>query len=279
MSEKRRQPVARLLFGLFILLVIGALWSTNEVRPGNFVMEVPVFTHWQALETDWLYAFLMLFTIAFPLARSFEPRLDYRRKWRFLLPGGLVIAAIFIGWDIWFTKVGVWGFNDAYLTGFRPLGLPWEEWTFFIFVPFSCVFIHEALCFYIKRDLLAPVQQGLTILLAVLFFAIGVLKWESLYTSTTFLLCGFFNVYHLLFLKDQPRGRFYLSYLVSFLPFLLVNGALTGGFTHAPVVYYNPEEFFGVRIVSIPVDDAAYGYLLLMSNFTCYHYFKGRKPA
>lgn len=278
MSEKRSQPGARLLFGLLVLLVIGALWSTHQVGQARFVIEVSVIAHWPALETRWLYALLMIFTIFFPLMRSFEPRLNYYKKWRYLLPGSLVIAAVFIGWDIWFTKVGVWGFNDTYLTGFRLGGLPWEEWTFFLFVPFSCVFIHEALCYYIRKDWLASIQQGLTLLLAIFFFAVGVLKWESLYTSTTFLLCGFFNVYHLLFLKDQPRGRFYLSYLVSFLPFLLVNGALTGGFTQAPVVYYNPEEFFGVRIFSIPVDDAAYGYLLLMSNFSCYEYFKRRKP-
>ena len=260
------------------LLTIGMLWGTNEVRNDHFVFEVKKVASWGFFETPFLYAILLLFTISFPLVRSFEHRLRYYTKWKYIVPGNLLIAAVFIGWDVWFTKIGVWGFNQDYLTGAHFLGLPWEEWMFFIIVPFSCIFIYEAVLYYIKKDVLAPAEKGITLVLAVVFFAVGFVKWGSIYTSTTFLLCGFFNLYHFFFVKNQPRGRFYVAYLFSFLPFLLVNGVLTGGFTQQPVVYYNPDEFFGLRIVSIPVDDAAYGYLLLMANFSLYEYFKN-KPA
>ena len=279
LSRKNTTLAGRALLIAAALLTLGILWATNEVQPENFIFDVKKAAHWRFLETPWLYALLLLFTLSFPFVRSFEHRLRYYQKWKYILPGNLIIAAIFIVWDVWFTKIGVWGFNDTYLTGLRFLGLPWEEWMFFIIVPFACVFIYEAVLYYFKKDILAPVERPLTLVLALFFFAIGFVKWANIYTATTFLLCGFFNLYHFFFVKNQHRGRFYLAYLFSILPFLLVNGALTGGFTEAPVVYYNPDEYFGLRIVSIPVDDAAYGYLLLMANFSCYAYFKGRGSA
>jgi len=39
-------------------------------------------------------------------------------------------AVFFIIWDVWFTKEGVWWFNDYYLIGIRFLGLPVEELIF-----------------------------------------------------------------------------------------------------------------------------------------------------
>ena len=47
---------------------------------------------------------------------------------------------------------------------------------------------------------------------------------------------------------------FLLAYLVSFLPFILINGALTGSFTKSPVVNYNPDEIIGLRIFTIPIE-------------------------
>lgn len=261
---------------LSAMATVAILWATNHVEPDYLVYEVKKVAQWGFLETHYLYLYILLFTISFPLTNSFEWRLRFYKKWKYLLPGNLAITAAFIAWDAYFTRLGVWGFNDTYLTGLRLLGLPWEEWMFFIMVPFSCVFIYESVLFYFKKDIFAKSEKGITLALMFLFFGVGLLKWEHIYTSTSFLLCGFFNLYHFLFVKNQSRGYFYLAYLFSFLPFLLVNGLLTGGFTENPVVVYNPDEFFGLRIVSIPVDDAAYGYLLLMANFSAYQYFKGR---
>ncbi len=262
---------------LSALATVAILWANNEVKPNNLVYEVKKVALWGFLETSWLYALVLLFTISFPLANSFGSRYRYYKKWKYLLPGNLVIMALFIAWDAWFTHIGVWGFNKTYLTGPRLIGLPWEEWMFFIAVPFSCVFIYESVLLYFKKDIFAKIEKGITLTLMFFFFVVGLWKWDNIYTSTSFLLCGFFNLYHFLFVKNQNRGRFYLTYLFCLIPFLFVNGLLTGGFTENPVVVYNPEEFFGWRLASIPVDDAAYGYLLLMANFSAYQYFMDKK--
>jgi len=52
--------------------------------------------------------------------------------------------------------------------------------------------------------------------------------------------------------------------LVCLLPFLIVNGLLTGSATTLPVVWYNPAEFSGWRIITIPVEDLFYNFDLLV---------------
>jgi lycopene cyclase domain-containing protein len=262
------------LIGLSALLTIALLWTGTSVVPDQFLMAVPALRHLPQLETPFLYALLLGFTLFFPLVRSFEPRLAYFRKWRYLWPGNLAIGLVFIAWDAWFTRVGVWGFNDTYLTGARLWGLPWEEWMFFAIVPFSCVFIFEAHNYYVRREWPAWLTRALTATLAMVFLVVGIAYWQHLYTATTFLLCFFFQLFLLLFPRNLPIGRFYAAYLLSLLPFLLVNGALTGAFTEEPVVFYNPDEYLGIRILTIPLDDAVYGYLLLMSNYYWYAWRK-----
>jgi len=256
------------------LLTIAVNWAMSDVQPDQLVYEVPKLAEWPLFETNWLYAGLLLFTIAFPMGASFDARFSYFKKWRHLLPGLLLIGAAFIAWDVYFTKVGVWGFNDPYLTGTRWAGLPWEEWMFFICVPFSCVFILESVRYFSGRKTLEAKGRSITIVLTLIFFAIGLVFWGRIYTSTTFLLCGFFNLYLVFFEKNARLGHYYLAYLFCLIPFFLENGVLTGALTNQPVVVYNPAEFMGLRLVTIPAEDAAYGYLLIMCNFLAFDRFR-----
>jgi lycopene cyclase domain-containing protein len=71
-------------------------------------------------------------------------------------------------------------------------------------------------------------------------------------------------------------GRFYLGYVVSLIPFLMVNGLLTGSFLEEPIVWYNDAENLGLRIGTIPVEDSVYMLLLLMMNTTIYEWLKAK---
>lgn len=258
-------------WGLALLTVglVALQWATDEVT-GGLLTEVPKVRLFPWLETRYTYLLLHLFTVIPVLSLSFDRRVAYYRSWRLLFPAILPVAVIFILWDVFFTVSGVWGFNDRYLTGWRILHLPVEEWLFFLTVPFACVFIYECLNYYIKKDLLKAVEPFLTPLLIVLFLAIGGACFSQRYTATTFLLTGGFLLYHYLFLDGRYRSRFYLAYAVSWLPFLLVNGVLTGGYTQEPVVLYNPGEYLGIRVTSIPLDDSIYSFLLLLGVITLY---------
>lgn len=277
MTSQKSTAAQRILKGVLVLLplfLVGLQWLQEPVRTDNFLLQVPQVRLLPWLETRWAYFYLHALTFIPVFALSFDRNVHYYKKWRPLLPAIAIMAAIFILWDVGFTAWGVWGFNEAYFAGLTFLHLPVEEWLFFFIVPFACIFIYECLNFYIKKDLLAPLEKGITLVLILVFLVVGFLHWGRLYTSTTFLLAGFFVLYHFLFLDGRYRSRFYLAFLVSMLPFLLVNGVLTGGYTEQPIVIYNPEEYLGLRITSVPVDDAVYGFLLLFGVVTLYERFR-----
>lgn len=265
--------------GLVLLpvLLVAIQWLTDPVQVGNLQLEVPKVKLLPWLETPFTYFYLHIFTFVPVFLLSFDRRVHYYRKWKFLLPAVAIVGAVFILWDIFFTVKGVWGFNDRYLSGWRLLRLPVEEWLFFFTVPFACIFIYECLNYYVKRDLLASLEKVLTPLLIVIFLATGIVFWSHMYTATTFLLTGGFLLFHYWFVDGAYRSRFYFAYLVSWIPFLLVNGVLTGGYTQEPVVIYNPPEFLGIRITSVPLDDSVYSFLLLLGTVTVFE--AGRKNS
>lgn len=267
----------RLLYILIPIVLVAVQWITDSVLLNNLVLDVSKLRLLPFLETPKTYFYLHLFTFIPVFALSFDKNVHYYRKWKSLLPAIIVVGAIFIIWDIFFTAKGVWGFNEHYFLGIKLFHLPVEEWLFFFTVPFACVFIYECLNFYVKKDWFAPIEEPLTRVLIAACIFIGIWKWGHLYTSTTFLLTASFLTAVLYFGKSSLRSRFYMAYLVSFIPFLLVNGVLTGGFTNEPVVIYNPDEYFGIRLVSIPIDDAVYGFLLLFAIVALYEYFSERK--
>lgn len=216
------------------------------------------------------YLGLDLFTLSFPLARSFEPKLQYWRKWPGLFTGIAVMATVFIIWDAIFTANGVWGFNPRYLTGPTLFHLPIEEWLFFLVVPYSCVFIYEALRYYVRRDLLGPMARPLSIVLILVLLLVGALHIDRLYTAITFLCTAALLALHVFVLKSPYLGRFLLGYAVSLIPFFLVNGILTGWLLEEPIVWYNDAENLGIRLNTIPIEDSQYLLFFLLLTITFY---------
>lgn len=220
-----------------------------------------------------IYIGLILFTISYPLFKSFEEKIQYSSKWKFLFPGLLLSGAFFIVWDIWFTSIGIWKFNPDYVLGLFIGGLPIEEWLFFIVVPFSCVFIYEVMNYFVKRDVLANYSNIITIILIIVSSIIAVLYRDQLYTVVTFSLLAIFLLFHLIILKSSYLGRFYLAWLVCLIPFFIVNGVLTA----MPVLIYNDAENMGIRLYTIPLEDAFYGMLNVLQVVTVYEWLKNRK--
>jgi lycopene cyclase domain-containing protein len=206
---------------------------------------------------QYLYLGLDIFTISFPLLRSFEHRITFWKKW----PG------LFTGI---FTAHGVWGFNDRYLVGPRLFGMPIEEWLFFLVVPYACMFLYEVMRYYVKRDVLESVARPISITLIVVLAALGLLHLDKLYTSITFLGTAAYLAFVVFLLKPAWLGRFYVGYGISLIPFFLVNGLLTGSMLEEPIVWYNNAENLGIRMGTVPVEDSIYLLLLLLMITTFY---------
>ncbi len=217
-----------------------------------------------------LYLILDLFTLSIPLISSFDRRLSFYKKWKYLFAGVAITGAFFITWDVIFTYKGIWGFNDDYITGVNILGLPIEEWLFFIMIPYACVFVYEASRFFIKRDLSTKTTNRITLFLIIVLLITGILNIDKIYTSFTFIATSVFLLIQLFYLKGAYMGRFYIGYAINLIPFLLVNGILTGSFIKDQVVWYNNAENSGMRIGTIPVEDSIYLLLLLGMIITIY---------
>ena len=180
----------------------------------------------------------------------------------------LVTLGFFIVWDIYFTHLGVWGFNPRYLTGINIVNLPMEEWMFFIAIPYACVFTYEALNYLVRKDYFGPYARHISWALVTVLTITAIFNLERIYTSVTFILTSIFILLHLYVFRSNYLGRFYFSYLFIIIPFLIVNGILTGSFIEEQVVWYNDAENLGIRIFTIPVEDSVYGLLLIMMNVT-----------
>lgn len=216
-----------------------------------------------------LYLYLMLFTVSFPLARSFEPKVKYSSRWKSLFPAIMITAAFFIVWDVRFTKLGVWGFSNNYTANFRVLGLPLEEWSFFFVAPFASVFIYEVVVFFFPHVQSSKASALATASLGFMLVCISILNVDKAYTFWNLLFAGFLLIYIAL---DNPQwlGKFWIAYILHLIPFFMVNGILTGSLLEEPIVWYGQGHILGIRLGTVPVEDTIYSLLLLLLNVKLY---------
>ena len=218
------------------------------------------------------YLLVNFFSVIFPFFLSFERKVHFRQYWKYLLPATVFTAAVFLVWDHYFTAWGVWHFNPDYILGIYLAGLPVEEWMFFFTIPYACVFSYQVFNYYIPKDVLAPYINYINpVILAVLFIT-AFLNYDKAYT---FSACFFAGIYLsvLVYKKVKFLGKFYVSYAGSYIMFLLVNGILTA----LPVVIYNDAENLGIRMYTIPVEDSAYGLLMLVMNVSIMEFYYQKK--
>jgi lycopene cyclase domain-containing protein len=77
-------------------------------------------------------------------------------------------------------------------------------------------------------------------------------------------------------MKVQWLERFFTVWVPLQIPFLIVNGLLTGTGLQEPVVWYNDNENLGIRILTIPVEDTIYGFELMILTVFFYEIFKSK---
>jgi len=223
------------------------------------------------LEGRYTYLILMLISLAYPLAQSFEHRIRLVKKWKYIFPAIFFMNLLFIPWDIYFTHKGYWGFNEDYTTGVYLVNLPIEEWLFFIIVPYCCFFIYFVLDYFIPLGETKKWARPTSIILGLVLIFLGVNFYSKAYSVMAFGGAGVALLVVNLVRTPSWMGKFLLSYVVCLIPFLLVNGVLTA----KPVVWYNDIQNVGIRIslgsiARIPIEDSAYCLLMLIMSTYMY---------
>lgn len=215
---------------------------------------------------SYLYLLLNISSVFVPFVASFHPRLKFYKKWRYLIISMLITNVVFISWDVWFTKMGVWGFNPNYLIGYDILNLPIEEWMFFICIPYACVFMHYALLeLNPKFQLSKTLTSKITYILIIVFLLLVGFNFDKWYTLVNYGLALLLLVL-VYYYKPNLLSRFYISFLFMLIPFFIINGILTGAGIENEVVWYNNAENLGIRMYTIPFEDATYALTLILSN-------------
>jgi lycopene cyclase domain-containing protein len=227
------------------------------------------------LNNHYIYFLLLAASLAGPLALSFDKKVAFYKNWKYLFPAMIIPALLYIAWDIYFTSKGVWSFNEAYITGTKLYNLPLEEVLFFFIVPYCCVFIYACIRAYFPN--LVNKKSADLFLLALAFGLLitGVMYADKYYTSCTFILTAAFILIIYAarkFFKSFDAVSFLVSYAICLIPFLIVNGFLTA----IPVVIYNDAENLGIRMYTIPFEDAFYGMLLVLMNIALYEKLKNK---
>jgi lycopene cyclase domain-containing protein len=223
------------------------------------------------------YAYLLInfLTILFPVLLSFDKRVAFYKTWKFIWPGMAITGLVFLFWDVLFTIKGVWSFNPDYITGIKFLQLPLEEILFFLTVPFSCIFIYACLNYYVSWSIPGVISKWISNLMIALSVYLLIAYTDRLYTLVTFGLLLVLIAALQYGFKSPWLKRFYMAYVVSLLPFYIVNGILTS----IPIVLYNNAENLGLRVGTIPFEDHFYSMALLVMNVGFYEYFKNKHQA
>ena len=206
-----------------------------------------------------LYVRIDLLVLALPLALSFDRKVAFWKKWPQVFAAIGVVVLVFGAWDAWMAARGIWAFNPDLAGTWRFLHLPMGEWLFFVCVPYACLFVLECVRAYLP-DRAIRIPAGACHALAAFFGVLAIMYRELGYTATVFLACGLVAAALQAFAPATARSRnFWIGLGLTYLPFLIANGFLTG----LPVVLYDDAENLTVRVGPIPLEDFFFSFAML----------------
>ena len=216
------------------------------------------------------YLLFNLIVLAGPAVSQFNRQIKHISQWRLKLFTNGIVMIPYIIWDALVTG-SHWQFNKAYTLDFRLLGLPIEEWLFFITVPFGCRLVWETLPDTRLSTQLKPLRHIRTVLYATLPIGISVFSTGRQYTGLVLCCLGLVGLADTLLRTNlllRPKTYLYLAIVAGLI--LAFNGYLTA----RPVVLYDEAYQSGYRILTIPVEDFGYGFTLTLFNTILYEILK-----
>lgn len=220
------------------------------------------------------YSSILFFSVIVCFIASFDKRILFNRHFGAVIKSAILVAIPFIAWDVWFTGKGVWWFNIDYTFGIVFAGLPIEEWLFFICIPFSCVFTYFCFDKFFKLEWLSGFNNIIVFVSVIICSVIALLHFDKIYTLVTAIATITTLTYLHFIVRADWIGKASLVFTILMLGFCPVNGVLTGTGLETPIVNYNPKDFLGIRILTIPIEDGVYGYTQFLLVLYFFNRFK-----
>ncbi len=223
------------------------------------------------------YTLILFFTVIICFIASFDKRVPFYKHFGSFIKAAILVAIPFIAWDVWFTDHGVWWFNEKYTLGLNIAGLPIEEWLFFICIPFSCLFTYYCIQKFFDLKSYQAFNNIVVFVTVIVCAVVALLHTEKLYTLVT-AVATLLTVLYLHFIYRAPwitaASMVFTLLMLGFFP---VNGVLTGTGLESPIVNYNPDHFLDIRMLTIPIEDAVYGYTQFLWVIFFFNYFESKK--
>lgn len=220
------------------------------------------------------YLLLLLVYLVIPVALSFQKKVRFVFRLKFILPAIIFSGAIFIMWDIRFTTMNIWSFNPDYLSGIQLLNLPIEEWLGFVLIPLSSIYIYEWL--KVRYENFEKPNVFVIISLVLLLLS-GILAYTfrtRMFSFFTFFLLAIYLGYTVF--RNRFKNyytKFYLAVAIAIVPFVFVSAILNS----FPAIIYDSAHIMGVAFLGVPVERIGYLFLLLLINVTIYEYLSNRR--
>ena len=219
------------------------------------------------------YLKILILSTIVPIIFSFHPKVKFYIYYKSIFSAIVLTSSIYVLWDIIFTKLSVWGFNNQFTTDIYIFNLPIEEILFFLCIPFCCLYTYHLVEKFNISFFKNVNWKKVNIYILLVVLIVGLINYTKLYTFICFIT---FSLVLFIVNKSTININFTFFYTTSFLvifPFLIINGALTGMFFEQTVVWYNNNEILGLRIFTIPMEDVFYAHQLILLNLFFYKKF------
>lgn len=221
------------------------------------------------------YLLINFAIIIFPLLFSFESKIKYYLNYWSLLFATITAGSFFIIWDFIAISRGDWWFSQNHIIGITLAGFPIEEILFFITVPYSCLFIYEAIIKFNKHNPKITNTSTLNLTLIVLGFLLIITSFvfiEKAYTFTAFFVAGLTLLLGLRFTTIFENKNYYLFLAITSGLFIVFNFLLTS----IPIVNYSPKAILGILFITIPLEDFFFNFSMLTAYSVAYIFIKNK---
>ncbi len=221
----------------------------------------------------WTYLLVNLCSVTVPFIFSFHPKIKFNEKFFAFIKANIAITILFLIWDAIFTAKGIWSFNPDYTLGLNIYNLPLEELLFFVCIPFSCLFTYHCSTIFLKIQWNQKTEFYFILCFSLILLLTGIIYLDKSYTAVTCISTAILLLTIKFYFKVEWLSQLFSVYGVLLIPFFIVNGILTGTGLEEPVVLYNNAENLGIRLLTIPIEDAVYGFELILLNIFLYQRF------
>jgi lycopene cyclase domain-containing protein len=221
------------------------------------------------------YLIFNILIVLGPLILSFDRKVHYVSQWGKVITAIILVLIPFVVWDSLVTGIH-WWFNSAYTLDIKIAQLPVEEWLFFMSVPFAVLFIWEI----IEKRIGNPVSEKLKIIpkcLTLAFLPGFLFIWlGKVYTGLTLVSLGIAGLLEIILkVEVLSRKKSYPFFAIVIFLILIFNGYLTT----RPVVLYNPAYQLDFRVITIPIEDFGYGFVLILLNIIIFEKLKEKEDG